>query len=348
MYIVRGTDVNGCYGYDTVNIMLAPGLIITATPADISACEGSTVQLNATGAISYKWTPGLGLSNANIPDPLLKIIGNGIYIVKGTDSNGCYGYDTVNIILTSGISITASPKDTIGCIGDTIQLNVTGAADYSWYPPTGLSNEKIANPVLTIIGNGKYIVKGIDENGCTGYDSIEINHYPIPLVDAYSEENQVTCSRSSVQLYAKGAQNYLWSPGIYCDDKTSASPKVSPPINTVFTVKGTDEHGCFAEDTITVSYSTATIVKVPNAFTPNNDGQNNTIRPIIICDFKLETFRIYNRWGKEVFISEDLLRGWDGTVHGVPQDAGVFYYLLKGKNSKDEGIIIKGDITLIR
>ena len=92
-----------------------------------------------------------------------------------------------------------------------------------------------------------------------------------------------------------------------------------------------------------------TCIAVPSAFTPNADGKNDKIGPIENgCKIRALLFRIYNRRGQVVFVSEYIGNDWDGTVNGAPQDAGYYpyicYYTPEGGGNK----MFTGTITLIR
>lgn len=347
-YVVTVTDALGCTDTDTVKIYTLPGAIVNAG-TDTAACIGSVIQLKATGAISYLWTPSTGLNNANIPNPVLTVWGKQDYVVRGTNSYGCYAYDTLKIDIVAVVSgVVATPQDTLVCRGAIINLAATGAVTYKWTPPTGLSSDIIANPTLTVSMPGSYIVSGKDNDGCLSFDTVNINLYPQPNVVASMDGTGVSCTNNSVKLNATGAKTYTWSPGAYCDDNTIANPRVYPPSTTVFTVIGIDSNGCMGMDTVTVNYDNNTVVRIPNAFTPNNDGINDRIFPIIVCDYELRDFRIFSRWGQEVFSTNSPAIGWDGSFKGVPLDAGVYFYMLRGKNKSGDEVMFKGEITMIR
>ena len=116
----------------------------------------------------------------------------------------------------------------------------------------------------------------------------------------------------------------------------------------------TDTNGCHVTDSviITVEYCN-TYIKAPQAFTPNGDGTNDhfTVYGKYISDYHI---RIYNRWGEEVYSSNDinelndLSRGWDGTYKGKLQDVGTFVYYIQAKDLNGKDLFKKGNITLIR
>jgi gliding motility-associated-like protein len=86
---------------------------------------------------------------------------------------------------------------------------------------------------------------------------------------------------------------------------------------------------------------------MPNAFTPNGDGNNDVFNLVQSPNVMVSDFRIYNRWGKEVYTLSDNLEGWDGTIDGNPASPDVYIFILEYEFS---GVMetLKGDVTLIR
>jgi len=88
---------------------------------------------------------------------------------------------------------------------------------------------------------------------------------------------------------------------------------------------------------------------IPTGFTPNNDGLNDVFRILGSGEFGREfEMRIWNRWGQEVFKTNDPAKGWDGNFNGQPSPAGVYAYLITYKNYYNEPVVLKGNVTLIR
>lgn len=110
-----------------------------------------------------------------------------------------------------------------------------------------------------------------------------------------------------------------------------------------------DSLGCFeADTTIRFHIIIETKAALPQAFTPNNDGENDFafVRGWGIKEF-LEV-KIYNRWGQLVFESNDLYKGWDGTYKGEPQAMDTYAYTIRIINTESKEEFIKGYITLLR
>lgn len=87
---------------------------------------------------------------------------------------------------------------------------------------------------------------------------------------------------------------------------------------------------------------------IPTAFTPNNDGKNDTFKPIIKGNLKQYEFLIFNRWGQKIFKSSDINIGWDGFYSGQNQDQGVFVWLCKYQGERQFLQVRKGTFTLLR
>jgi hypothetical protein len=100
-YHVTVTDANGCKNYDSAVVNTFPYPLINAGP-DTSICKSganfhTTVQLTATGGVTYVWTPATGLSSTTIANPLASPPANQTYYVTGTDTNGCVNMDSVTV-----------------------------------------------------------------------------------------------------------------------------------------------------------------------------------------------------------------------------------------------------------
>ena len=87
---------------------------------------------------------------------------------------------------------------------------------------------------------------------------------------------------------------------------------------------------------------------IPDAFTPNGDGHNDIFRIPPGVDLALEEFEIFNKWGTQVFATNNINTGWDGTYKGEFSEVGVYVYFIKGKTSAGKPVFLKGIVALIR
>ena len=86
---------------------------------------------------------------------------------------------------------------------------------------------------------------------------------------------------------------------------------------------------------------------IPNSFTPNSDGLNDTFTVIASYIASYEIV-IYNRWGEQIFKSNDIRSGWDGTYKGECSPPGVYYYHINTKSFKGKNKRMYGNLHLVR
>jgi gliding motility-associated-like protein len=255
-FIVNVTDNNGCNASDTVTISVNLLPIVNAG-VDTSFCIGGSVQLNATGATSYIWSPSTGLSSTVIANPVANPIVSTVYTVVGTDGNTCSNTDAVLVTVNPLPTITAF-SDTAICIGASVQLNATGGTSYNWTPATTLSNPNIANPIATPLVTTTYIVNALDGNSCANADTITVTVNNLPTINAGSDV--AICFGDTTQLLASGGNSYVWSPIAGLSSSTVANPLAFPTITTSYIVNGTDNNLCVNKDTVVVTVNQLPIV----------------------------------------------------------------------------------------
>jgi gliding motility-associated-like protein len=246
------TTAEGCS--DTVikpvTILAAPGV---SAGNDTSFCLGATngMQLQATGAINYNWSPAATLSCTACANPLASPVNPTTYTVVGTAQNGCT--DTAQITLAPNASpvLTASSIPAI-CEGDSTQLQINGASSYSWTPVQGLSCSACSNPYASPATSTNYSVIGTDINGCSDTLPVAVVVHSLPSVVVQSGAMTI-CNGDSLQLQASGATNYNWAPNTDISCVGCAAPFVHPSVSRNYIVTGTDINGC--SDTAQVSIS---------------------------------------------------------------------------------------------
>ena len=176
-YTLTTYDTLGCPAYSAVLITVDPLPIINAG-ADVAICVDGEIELEATGGVSYVWTPAIGLSNPNIANPICTVDDETTYTVTGTDENGCVNTDEiiVSVNYLPEIIATANPYTIDVFLGETTQLDVvTGGIIFSWSPPNGLSDPNIQNPIAQPEDTTIYIVTVTDQYGCVNSDTVLVN-----------------------------------------------------------------------------------------------------------------------------------------------------------------------------
>ena len=185
--------------------------------------------------------------------------------------------------------------------------------------------------------------------GCIATHVMTINSI-LPLQLMNVTPDATIAYGSSIQLNADSEVYYTWAPNNgSLSDASINNPIATPTITTTYAVYGMDMYGCRDTAWVTIHVDTTTDEFIPSAFTPNGDGRNDQFRPVGMKFQKLVEFRVYNRWGQQLFYTSDREKGWDGTFNGEPQDMGVYYYqIIVSRNGYDQNTVYKGEVTLIR
>lgn len=216
-------------------------------------------------------------SNTILIEP--DMIGDFQYTYHTENQFGCEYTHEYNVTVL-GFEVDATPDDTTVCPGDPVQLNVEvlgtlgGPYTYEWFPATDLDNNSIQNPIATLSTSGlAYSVGVSDDNGCTYYDTIDIQTESLFEFSAMGDT--AICFGESVALWASGgAISYAWTPNDgTIDDTTSATPIVTPATTTTYTVKA-DSTGCsqYANIEVAISNISATILPPTNPTCGSSDG----------------------------------------------------------------------------
>lgn len=188
-------------------------------------------------------------------------------------------------------------------------------------------------------------------NGCTAppFDTlIDIHSYPDASITG-PDFNDI-CYGSEFELSVQEGHRfkYEWTPALsfisYNKNKAIAKAEKTGYLYS----KVSNFWGCASVDSFYIDAGPCCDVLMPDAFTPDQDGINDTYRPLKANNHTIISFTIYNRWGKQVYKSRDISRGWNGYYNGEPQDLGTYYYLLEYLCDGNEEKTKKGNFTLIR
>ncbi len=174
VYYVTVTDNSQCSQSDSIRITVTPPPVFSISP-DMGDCSGTPVQLNAGGGNNYSWQPAAGLSDANTARPVASPAATTLYTVKikATACNDSATLSTRVTVLPLPM-VQASSSNEIDCQHPTSQLAAAGGVSWLWQPATGLNDSSIARPLVSPSQTTLYTVKGTDMNGCSGYDTVNV------------------------------------------------------------------------------------------------------------------------------------------------------------------------------
>lgn len=228
---------------------------------DVAICQGIGTTLNASapGAVSYLWSPGVGLSDSTVANPTANPSTTTTYTVVATNGLGCMDFDTITVTVNPlpSNTINASGPTTF-CDGDSVVLTAGIATTYLWSPTNDTTQS------ITVFSSGTYTISLTDSNNCTNNAAQVVTVNPLPNVSAGSDAS--LCNGASMMLNATGAQNYLWNTLTNLSDSTIANPLVNPTTPTTFWVTGEDANGCKNTDSvfIAISISPTSVIAPPS------------------------------------------------------------------------------------
>jgi len=202
------------------------------------------------------------------------------------------------------------------------------------------------NTTSIIATESKFYYVEVSANNCTASDSVYINTLPLPTVQL--GKDVTFASGETVQLIATGNfESFEWINPIGLSDVSITNPIYNLPAshNQIIEVQG--NNGCTNTDSIKLTFL-GCIVEMANAFSPNNDGINDTFGPIYLdVNLAINQYSIYNRYGQKVFEANRNNLFWNGTSKNKKLPIGVYSYFLNFtcNNEMEQQI---GNVTLIR
>lgn len=352
-YAVEVVPYNGYGCLDTLYARLLDNLTVSANAGrDILSCNKNPVPIGIIPkpGLVYSWKPAAGLSNPNIGNPLAAPDITTTYILTTNhDGGGCVNTDTVvvtssiidNSMQLLGSAMYCSDSD------DSSRLRVQPTESIQWFKDNRILNG--ANQTdYRVNQTGSYHALLVNNDGCsitTEPQNIIIDD-PRPGIN-YPVKYAIIDLPFGLQARQFG-DSILWSPGTWLDTRTSFAPVFNGPTEQLYTIEIKTTSGCVTVDTQLVKTVKSPEIYVPTAFTPNNDGLNDFLRPILRGIKEVRYFRIFNRWGQLLFEMKTDQPGWDGTLSGVPQAAQAFVWMLEGIGADDIIYRRKGTSVLVR
>ena len=207
----------------TVTVTVLPNPTITASSSGSPVCNGESVTLTGGGGVTYVWDNSVVDGVSFVP----AAIGTTTYKVIGTNSSGCVDSTTIDVTVTSSITVGINyTGSTTICSGTPVTLTATGALTYVWTP--AITNGTAFTPTAT----ATYTVIGSTASGCSDTADITINVVAGPSVSITSSATEI-CEGESVTISANGASTYTWN-----NLGAGQTKIVSPTVTTTYVVTG--------------------------------------------------------------------------------------------------------------
>jgi gliding motility-associated-like protein len=318
---------------------------VTTATNNGPVCERTIVSLTATGGSQYQWTGPNGFTGSGSPLQLTNMQLNqaGKYYVTVTNAFGCSNKDSTIIVINPAPLASTSFANASICIGDSIQLLAAGGPPYNWIPPTGLSNATIFNPKASPTQTTVYSVIVTNALGCADTATSTITLTSLATVNAGPDKVILKGQRIQLSGVATGQGiSYSWSPPLYINDIYSAQPFVNPPADISYILTAVSGCNTVADTMFVKVYND---IYIPNAFTPDGNGTNDTWNINALEAYPGFELFIFNRYGQLIFKTNTAPVAWDGTFKGKPCMNGVYTYVIKTGNYKEP---IKGTVMIIR
>jgi len=368
---LTATSANGCTDTKTQSVDLRHTVTASFNYLDDTICNtpqqlamiNNTSSASLYGApapiVSYNWVYTDGHTDATATPPDHAFPEEGVYKVSLNieDELGCTSSTDewiwvlqpyIRAIVDSSFCLTTPMAILVSTHTDNVPEEYNYS--YAWTPSTDLSSDTARRPIFNGIGDYTYsITATLDHEGCTGSHVMTLHSkLPTPILNL-TEDTRIKYGES-IQLNSSNTLYYVWQPndGSLSNNNIN-NPIATPSVTTTYTVTGMDYYGCKVTRTVTVIVDSTADEFIPTAFTPNGDGLNDVFRLIGSKFHTMVEFRVYNRWGQQVFYTDTREKGWDGTFNGQPAPMGVYHYtVIVARPGHDHNQVIKGEVTLIR
>lgn len=357
MYTVTVTDANTCQKTGNITLTDPPTLQAQFINKNEISCANAldgSVEVQVQGGTTpygYVWAHG----------PATAAIANlapGTYSVTITDGNSCSTTLSTTFLAPPPVNVSvlditdaSCPKYTDGEI-EVVGIGGTPGNPITYeYSIDGVNYQ--ASSTFKGLEAGYYTVHVRDAESCS-FDTLVMVDEPTELVLSILPQDSTIALGEGLQLDVNLNQypvsdinSYVWSPstGLNCAD--CKSPFAAPYAQTTYTVTVNYLGNCIATETVNVFVGNGPDIYIPNAFTPNGDGDNDVFM-VYGAGLRNVNLKVFNRWGEKVFDSNNQWLGWDGHYRGQMLEPGVYTYMIEVTYLNDKKKQKNGTITLIR
>ena len=341
----------GCL--DTLYAVLIDTLTTVANAGkDTISCNYTPVQIGIKPkpGLVYRWTPTAGLSNPEISNPFASPASTTNYtLTVSSVGGGCVKTDDIVVIQSAIDSTMQISGKYIFCegFGDSCVLTVPTEKSIQWFK-NNIAIPGANEPTYKVLKSGDYYALLINNDGC------QITSTPKKVIidkaaAAITYPLAYAVTGLPLQLNARNiGSTAVWSPPQYLDNNRNYSPIFTSTTNQSYTIELTTNTGCITIDKQDVQIVPFIEIHVPTAFTPNNDGLNDFLRPALRGIKELRYFKVFNRWGQLLYESKNENPGWNGSINGVQQSSQTLVWTAEGIGVDNKTYFRKGTVTLLR
>lgn len=350
------TGLSGeCTLVDTIEIFQ---IAADFTFGEDQLCDGQTVVFfnSSVGDDFSYWDLGNGtISSAENPSATYTP-GEYTITLKVESSDGCLDSTQTSITINSPPTLqVVQPPD--ACPGETVSMSASGGHQIRWSPPAEFNDPASYTPTVSPDSTTIYsliITDTLTHCSASGEVTVHVQEgFILGKITVFPADTAIysgdTIFVSFIDTLSR-TLGYRWLPDIQISCTDCPEPFMIPLETTTYTLEVSDENQCaISEDFQVVAEVTqAYRFGLPEAFTPNEDGTNDILKVNGVGIKQLLEFRIFNRWGTEVFFSDDINRGWDGSYKGNPQPIDSYVYTIRAEMWNGNIAEEKGTFSLLR
>ncbi len=357
-YRIINEGIGGCTNNDSIRVIVSR---LVANFIGERSCFGDVTDFidfstrTDLPIISWQWDFGTNPpATSNVQNPVFTYSTADSFLAQLviSDAIGCTDTATQIVIIDTPATAVAGYDTTI-CFGETVQLFSSGGDTVFW-TPLPIDSPNVFNPWVTPSSTTVYTAH--ITNGVCPYDLADVVITVIPPPDIQTIDNTTILRGESIELTTTVDRHdsILWVPSDSLSCVTCLSPIASPWVETTYIITVIDEFGCVNSTEVTIDVEVQCKedqVWVANAFMPKLavHEENRVIQVRLRGVEKLNYFRIYDRWGKLMFETDDENEKWDGTnLDGQELNGGVYVYVCEAVCWYQNKIVKTGNITLIR
>jgi len=343
-----------CEKFFTKDIFVDEAIASYQVVSPDTGCEPLQVSYKNTSANTQAvlWDFAGGFMSTDLePTHTFEKAGTYDVVFEMENPNGCRDTVTGKVLVHPTPNVLAS-NDSLVCIGDSVMLWASGAKAYQWEPSSQVFPSD-SSQVVVIPESSPLIFKvtGTDLNGCEDTALVNLIAHKEPFLEGVGDTTLIIGETFSPNFFSsQPGLSYQWTPsGIFNCDTCEAPLTNRLSSNQDVSVTIEDSLGCFEVTyRFVINVDEKYSVALPEAFTPNGDGENDVIYVRGWGIESLHSFEVFNRWGERVFYTNDINEGWDGTYKGEPQNQDTYVYKVLVNSYDDSERAITGYITLIR
>jgi gliding motility-associated-like protein len=353
-YTITVADINGCSTSTIISINQNPEIFVNNLVVNKPTCFGES-----NGSIFISASGGNGVLNYSLNGGVAQSAGiftglqAGNYLISIVDILGCK--KDINVVLENPLRIgikNIEIEDVTCATMENGQIKASAfggnGSTYTYFLTPGLAFNTTG--VFSNLNIGTYTLTVKDSSGCEYDTLIVINTFRV--FDVSITKKDLSCygagyEGEAVASVIGGVSPYTYN---WSSKPAQTSSNATNLVFGYYFLDVIDATGCVIKDTVYINPGECcNEVFIPNAFSPNGDGNNDRFGVTTSSGIELIEFSIFNRWGNKVWSTIDFRRDWDGKYSGTECEVGTYYYIFKYNCLTDKQTYLKkGDLTLVK